>query len=168
MNSLLEEAIEAWEGTRDGLIAETENIPPKQFDFKPAEGARSVSELIAHIMDVALMMVGELTREDTNLLRAPWPKLLAMYNQPIAGLSAKRELVAALRSTRRDGVKAFRDAGELHMLQTITRFDGKRGTRLAWFHHGIAHEDYHRGQIAIYQRVMGITPALTKRIAGAD
>src|SRR5581483_5827022 len=78
MNSLLEEVIEAWEGTRDGVIAEVENIPPKQFDFRPAAESRSVSELTRHIMEVSLMMVGELTREDTNLTRAPWPKPLAM------------------------------------------------------------------------------------------
>ena len=36
MNSLLEEVIEAWEGTRDGIVAEVENIPPKQLDFRPA------------------------------------------------------------------------------------------------------------------------------------
>jgi uncharacterized damage-inducible protein DinB len=166
MNSLLEEAIEAWEGTRDGVIAEVENIPSKQFDFRPAKESRSVSELALHIMEVSLMMVGELTREDTNFLRAPWPKLLAMYNKPIEGLKSKSEVVSTLRSTLRDGVKAFRGAGELHMLQLITRFDRKRGTRLAWFHHGMSHEDYNRGQIAVYQRIMGIKPALTKMIEG--
>lgn len=168
LNSILEETIEAWEDTREGLIAEVQNIPAKQFDFRAAEGMRTASELVRHIMEVALMMVGELTREDTNLHRAPWPKLLAMYSKPIDGLTTKKELLAALRTTLRDGVKAFRDAGELHLLQTIVRFDGERGTRLAWFHHGIAHENYHRGQVAILQRFMGITPALTKRITGTD
>ena len=167
MNSLLEETIEAWEGTRDGVIAETENIPPKQFDFRPAEDSRSVSQLVLHIMEVSLMMAGELSREDTNLHRAPWPKLLAMYSKPIVGLKSKRELLSALRSTLRDGVKAFRGAGELHMLQRIKRFDGKLGTRLAWFNHGIAHENYHQGQLATYQRLIGVTPALTKMIEGS-
>ena len=89
MNTLLEEVIEAWEGTRDGIVAEAENIPPNQFDFRPAPESRSVSELVLHIMDVSLMMVGELTREDTNMRRTEWPKLLAMYNKPIAGLKTK-------------------------------------------------------------------------------
>lgn len=166
MNSLLEEVIEAWEGTRDGILAEVENIPPKQFDFRSAPESRSVSELVRHIMDVSLMMVGELTREDTNLTRAPWPKLLAMYNKPIEAAHTKRELSAALRSTVHDGVKAFRAAGELHMMQLIRRFDGKLGTRLAWFNHGVAHENYHQGQLAAYQRLIGIKPALTKMIEG--
>jgi uncharacterized damage-inducible protein DinB len=168
MNSILEETIEAWEGTRNGLIAEVENIPPKKFDFRAAKDVRSVSELVRHIMEVSLLMVGELTREDTNLHRAPWPRLLAMYNKPIAGLETKRELVGALRSTLRDGVKAFRGAGELHMLQWITRFDGKHGTRMAWFNHGITHENYHQGQLALIQRLIGITPALTKLIQGSS
>ena len=164
MNSLLEEAIEAWEGNREGVIAEIQNTPPDKFDFKASPQSRTVAELALHIMEVSLMMAGELTREDTNFNRAPWPKLLAMYDAPIRGLKSKREIAAALKSTLRDGVKAFRAAGELHMMQLITRFDGKRGTRFAWFNHGISHEDYHRGQIAIYQRLMGVKPALTKMI----
>ena len=74
--------------------------------------------------------------------------------------------MSALKSTVRDGVKAFRAAGELHMMQLISRFDGKKGTRLAWFNHGVAHENYHQGQIATYQRLIGIKPALTKMIEG--
>ncbi|HUJ16283.1 MAG TPA: DinB family protein [Thermoanaerobaculia bacterium] len=168
MNSMLEEVIEAWEGTREGIIAEVDNIPPKEFAFRASPKSRSVAELVQHIMEVSLMMAGELTREDTNFRRAEWPKLLAMYSKPIDGLSSKRELLSALRSTLRDGVKAFRGAGELHMLQFITRFDGKRGTRLAWFNHGVAHENYHQGQLALYQRLIGITPALTKLIQGGE
>ncbi len=52
------------------------------------------------------------------------------------------------------------------MLQMIRRFDGIPGTRLAWLDHGIAHEMYHRGQLALYARLMGHVPALTQRIRG--
>ena len=166
MNTLLEEAIEAWEDARNGIIDEVQNIPADQFDFCPAEGVRSVAELVVHIMEVSLMMAGELTRPDTNLKRWPWPKLLNHYAGHVQSLRTKRELVAALKRTLKEGSAKFREAGELHMLGRIERFDGQLGTRLAWFHHGIAHEMYHRGQLALYQRLMGITPALTKLITG--
>ena len=52
------------------------------------------------------------------------------------------------------------------MLQLIRRFDGKLGTRLAWMQHGIAHEEYHRGQLALYARLLGRVPALTQLIYG--
>lgn len=168
MNSLLEEAIEAWEDARGGVIAEVENIPANQFAFRPAEGVRDVAELVVHIMEVSLLMVGELTRPDTNLRRMPFPKLVAHYAKEIQSLRGKRELLAALRRTLRDGVRQFRDAGEIHMLQQIERFDGERGTRLAWMHHGISQEMYHRGQLALMQRLIGITPALTQQIRNSQ
>jgi uncharacterized damage-inducible protein DinB len=166
MNTLLEEALESWEDARNGLIEEAENFAPNQYDFRPSSDVRSVAELIVHIMEVSLMMTGELTREDTNLQRYPWPKMLAHYASDVQKMRTKRELVAALRRTHRDGSKEFRRAGEIHMLQLILRFDGQKGTRLAWFHHGIAHEMYHRGQLATYARFVGLKPALTKRIEG--
>jgi uncharacterized damage-inducible protein DinB len=33
-------------------------------------------------------------------------------------------------------------------------------------HHGISHEEYHRGQLALYARLFGEVPALTKAIQG--
>jgi uncharacterized damage-inducible protein DinB len=31
-------------------------------------------------------------------------------------------------------------------------------------HHGVSHEEYHRGQLAMYARAMGLVPALTQLI----
>lgn len=58
MKSLLEEAIEAWEDARNGVIAEVENIPANRFDFRPTPDNRTVTELVRHIIEVSLMMVG--------------------------------------------------------------------------------------------------------------
>lgn len=166
MKSLLEEAIEAWQDVRNGTIAEVENIPPKEFGFRPTKENRTVAELTVHILEVGMMMVGELTRADGNFRRKPYPKLIEEYSSSIQRLRTKRELIAALKSTFKDGAKAFRDAGEIHILQTITRFDGQQGTRLAWLHHGIGHEMYHCGQLALYERHIGVMPALTQLILG--
>ena len=166
MTSLLDEAIEAWEDARNGVIAELENIPANRVDTAVAAGARSVGELALHIAEVGLMMAGELTRGDGDFRRAPYDKLIAEYRAPLDGVSGKREVVAALKRTLKDGVRAVRAAGELHMLGPIRRFDGETGTRFAWMQHGIAHEEYHRGQIAMCARMMGLKPALTKLIEG--
>lgn len=164
--SLLEESLEAWADAREGVIQEVENIPADKFDFRPTPEVRSVEELVEHILEVAYLMTGELTREDTNLRRAPWPELLEMYAGPARRTSGKEEWLELLRTQLEEGVEKFREAGELAMLQLIERFDGKKGTKLAWFHHGIAQEMYHRGQLTLYQRLMGIEPALTRQIRG--
>jgi len=162
--SLLEETLEGWRDVRLGLIEELAQIPADQYAFRPQKEVRSVLELAQHILEVAMMMTGELCRPDTNFRRAPWPKLLAMYAQPAWAAKTKAEVLELLRSTLDDAEKAFLEAGELHMLQLIERFDGTLGTRLAWLQHGIAQEMYHRGQITLYERLLGLEPALTQKI----
>lgn len=164
--SALEEVLEGWWDVRGGLIDEVRNIPARKFDFRPTPEVRSVRALVQHILEVAMMMTGELTRPDTNLRRAPWPKLLRMYAASAYRATTKRELVTLLMSQMRDAERKFRAAGELALQQFLTRFDGKQGTKLAWLHHGIEQEMYHRGQLTLYARLMGRVPALTRRIRG--
>ena len=166
--SLLEESLEAWQDAREGVIEEAKNIPAEKFDFKPTPEVRSVEELLEHILEVAYLMTGELTREDTDFRRAPWPELLEMYAGPARQASGKEEMIKLLHAQLEEGMEEFRRAGELAMLQLIERFDGRKGTKLAWFHHGVAQEMYHRGQLTLYQRLMGIEPALTQRIRASS
>ena len=166
ITNVLDETLDAWWDVRNGLVDEVQNIPPSDFDFRPTPEVRSVRELVQHILEVAMMMTGELTRPDTNFRRAPWPKLLQMYAGAAYEANSKRELLGLLKSQMKDADRKFREAGELMLFQFITRFDGERGTKLAWFHHGIAHEMYHRGQITVYERLQGQEPALTRQIRG--
>ncbi|MCH7875247.1 MAG: DinB family protein [Gemmatimonadetes bacterium] len=164
--SLLEETLEAWRDVRDGLADEVRNIPARHFDFRPTPEVRSVRELVQHILEVAMFMTGELTRTDTNLRRKPWPKLLAMYATPAYEARTKQQLIRLLRSQLKEAERRFRAAGELALYQLITRFDGEQGTKFTWLQHGIAQEMYHRGQLALYARLLGLEPALTQRIRG--
>ena len=162
--SILDETLDAWAEARQGVIDELENIPAASFAARPLPEMRSVAEMAVHILEVAQMMVGELCSVDTNFRRLPWPELLKKHGGGLLELTEREDLLAALRSTLSDGIDRFREVGELHMLQAIERFDGQRGTRLAWLHHGIAQEMYHRGQLAVYARLLGEVPALTKQI----
>jgi uncharacterized damage-inducible protein DinB len=165
--TLLEETLEAWEFARQGVTAELRNFSEKDIDFRPREESRTVGELVRHIIESGNMMAGELARSDGDFRRKSYEGLLVEYGRGVASLRSKRQLLAALRQTHSDGEKRIRRAGELHMLQNIRRFDGKMGTRLAWMNHGITHEEYHRGQLALYSRLLGRVPALTKLIQGS-
>ena len=165
-NTLLEEAIEAWGGARQGVIAEAGNIPPGDFDFRPTPRIRSVAELVSHIIDTGLMWTNELTRPTADFTRKSFPAFIRHYGGRVGHPRSKTELLRLLKSSHRAGVKQIREAGEVRMLQYVRRFDGERGTRLTWMHHGIAHEEYHRAQIALYARLLGRTPALTRLIQG--
>ena len=164
--SLLEEALEAWAYTRSGVIDELKAFPDKALGFRPSEEARTVADLVRHIIESNLMMSSELSRANGDFQRKSFEGFLQEYGRGVAAHRTKKQLLEALRRTHREGEAKIRHAGELHMLQLIRRFDGEMGTRLAWMHHGISHEEYHRGQLATYARLTGRVPALTKRIMG--
>lgn len=164
--SLMEEALEAWGYAREGLIEEVENLPADRFDFRPAPESRSVTELVQHIIESGLMMAGELTRPEGDFRRQSFEEFIEEYAGDVGRAKTKPKLLQLLRASHAAGDRKFREAGELAILQYIHRFDGQPGTRLAWFHHGIAHEEYHRGQLAVYARLLGRVPALTQRILG--
>lgn len=164
--SLLDEAIEAWEDVRRGVIAEARVVPGNRFDYRPHPESRSVAELLHHILQSSAMGVGELARGDGDFRRQSFPEHLAEHAGDLPEDPAPPELLDLLSNQFAEGAATLRAAGELHMLQMIRRFDGLLGTRLAWFHHSLSHEMYHRGQLALYVRQMGLTPALTQRIHG--
>jgi uncharacterized damage-inducible protein DinB len=166
LTSLLDEALEAWQYTRAGVISELRNLPDVSLTFRPATNSRTAAEIAVHIAESGLMMAGELSRPDGNFRRKSFPQFMKEYAKGVKATSNKKQLIQLLTKTHEDGVKKIRKAGELQMLQLITRFDGEGGSRLAWMQHGIAHEEYHRGQLALYARLVGRVPALTQLIYG--
>lgn len=165
-DSILEETLEAWRDVREGIVDEVRNIPARHFGFRPTPENRSVKELIQHILEVSMLMTAELSRPDTNLQRAPWPKLLRRYARPAYAAKTKAQLLQVLKSQMKDAERKFRAAGEMNLLQLMEQFNGEHRSKLAWLHHGIAQEMYHRGQLTLYARLLGLVPALTQRIRG--
>lgn len=165
-STLLDELLEAWQYTRAGVIGEIKNLPDASLTFRPSPESRSAADIAVHIAESGLMMSGELSRPDGNFQRKSFPEFMKEYAKGVTPRHGKKALIALLTKTHRDGEKKIRRAGELHMVQLITRFDGERGSRLAWMNHGVAHEEYHRGQLALYARLVGKVPALTQLIYG--
>lgn len=159
--SLLEEMLEAWRYSRDGVIAELENLPEMRVDERPAGVQRSALDLANHIIESGWLMAGELSRVDGDFQRKPYPELIAELN-PDRPATTRAAAVAVLRRSLEQGLALLRDAGEELLRQPIRQFNGTPATRMSWLHHGIAHEEYHRGQLAIYARLFGVVPALTQ------
>jgi hypothetical protein len=79
--------------------------PARKFEFRPTPKVRSVREPVIHILEVAMMMTGELTRAGTNFHRAPWPKLLRMYAREAYHAETNADVVKLLRSQLRQAEK---------------------------------------------------------------
>lgn len=163
-SELLEETLEAWGFTRDGVIREFRNIPVDQYAFRPSPQSRTVAELAQHIVESGLMAAGELSRPDGNFRRQSYPDFIEEYAGTRARSTDKDILLTLLESTHEENIGSLRTAGEEAMLRPILQFNGQPARRLTWLNHAIAHEEYHRGQVALYARLLGRVPALTQAI----
>jgi len=164
---IVNEMLEAWRYTRTGVIAEVRNFPEWHFTERPAKLGRSALDLVNHIIESGRLMAGELSRSDGDFKRKSYPELIAEHAHPDDDVQSKGAALDLLQRSFDEGAGALRAAGADLLMQPIRQFNGENATRLVWMHHGVAHEEYHRGQIALYARLFGETPALTKEIYGA-
>ncbi|MDZ7779826.1 MAG: DinB family protein [Gemmatimonadota bacterium] len=166
--NLLDEALEAWRYARTSLIAEAEGVPDDGYGFRPHPQSRTLAELLVHVAESGCMMAGELSRADGDFTRKPFEELVAEHTEGLVREGSPAEIRAELERTLNDGMERLRAAGEAQLLRPIRQFDGIEASRLSWMYHGIAHEEYHRGQVALYARLQGLVPVLTRAIHGSD
>ena len=102
--SLLDEALQAWADTREGVIAEVKNLPEPALDFKPTDASRTARALVQHILESGLMMAGELTRAEGDFQRQSYPEFLAEYARDVTRHRTKTALVKEQKTVTRQDV----------------------------------------------------------------
>ena len=70
-NSVFEDAIETLVFSRQGTIDEARNIPDDRWNYRPHPNARSVAELVKHMLQAAAMLVGEAADAAGDFQRRP-------------------------------------------------------------------------------------------------
>lgn len=162
----VEKIIESWKEVRAGLIDEAAQIPADQFSFQAAPTTRSVRQLLQHLVESQKFLVGEACRPDTNLMRGSFAENLKRYAPNVREVDDKEGLLELLRASMDEAATQLMSAAD-EMNKMMKRFDGKEMTKLAFMSFAIAHEMYHRGQLTVYERLLGIEPALTQRFRKA-
>ena len=158
--------IGGWREVRAGLVEEVAQIPADKFSFRAAEGMRSVAELLQHLVESQKFLVGEACRPDTNLLRKSFAENIKDYAPDVRNANDKEAIIAMLQTAMDDCEKQLREHAD-EMKNTMKRFDGKEMTKLGFMSFAIAHEMYHRGQLTVYVRLLGIEPMLTQKFRKA-
>jgi uncharacterized damage-inducible protein DinB len=158
----LESLIGSWKEVRAGLVDEMESIPADKFAFQAAPDTRSVAGVLQHIIQSQKMLIGEVCRPDTNLLRQSFADQVKTYAPGVSEIEDKQSLIDLLRTTMEESETSLRAAGD-ELQRDMNRFDGKQMAKLDFLAFAIAHEMYHRGQLTVYERLLGLEPVLTKR-----
>jgi uncharacterized damage-inducible protein DinB len=166
----IDRLIESWSEVRAGLIKEASQIPEGQFSFRATSDTRTVTEVLQHIVQSQKMLVGEACRAETNLRRQSFADHINEYAPEVADVKDKNGLLELLRSSMETSEASIRSCGQ-GLQDTMQRFDGKEVSKLDFLNFAVAHEMYHRGQLTVYERLLGIEPALTRyfnKLATAD
>ena len=158
--------IGSWREVRAGLIEEVAQIPADKFSFRAADGMRSVAELLQHLVESQKFLVGEACRPDTNLMRKSFAENIKDYAPDARNVNDKEAIIQMLQTAMDDCEKILRDNAD-ELKNSMKRFDGKEMTKLGFMSFAIAHEMYHRGQLTVYVRLLGIEPVLTQKFRKA-
>jgi uncharacterized damage-inducible protein DinB len=148
------EAVENWERCRRGLVAEIRALKPEFMDVRPAEGARTAREIAEHLYQASQAFIAAFEKGGPIVPGAaaavsvpPSDDLAELLMQDWTGnLRPRLEPLEARAGT----------------LVESMLFGSQTLLSQAWF--ALAHEWYHRGQMATYVRLSGGVPALTQFI----
>jgi uncharacterized damage-inducible protein DinB len=166
----VEEICDQWQDVRNGLIKEVELIPTEQLHFRAAPETRSVMEVVQHIIESERVLVGEMCRDNTNFTRG-FPAMIAEFAADVKQATTKDGLLDLLGSSIAESLEKAQNFGDANFTTLMTRFDGREQPKYLMLSFSVAHEMYHRGQLTVYQRLLGVEPALTqyfKKVTGAN
>jgi uncharacterized damage-inducible protein DinB len=161
--NLVEELIQRWTNVRKGLIGEVNQIPKDQFSFRGTAETRTIEEMIKHIVTFERVLIREQCRENANLGRRPFPEHIAEHAPHVATTQGKEALVTLLNNSIDESMQVVRQLGEEGLKQDTRHFDGSTLSKFSFFSFVMSHEMYHRGQIALCERMLGIEPELTHK-----
>ena len=142
-DSLSTEARQAWNRTKNFVVAAANKMPEEHYSYKPAPESQSFGDLVAHTANSALGAcsgyMGERKRGGVD------------------GSSSKADLVAALESAAAECDGAYRsltDAKATEMVQ------GRRRTRsrLGTLYGNTIHIEHEYAQMAVHMRANGLVP----------
>jgi uncharacterized damage-inducible protein DinB len=155
----------AYRTVRDNTIKIAEEIPESGYDFAAAPGIRTVRQLLTHI--AFSDSFSSFHREKrTNFDGVNFPALVGQMQAEEAKPRTKAEVIALLKQrgeetatwleSLSDGFLAEQFAQPVGAPPTKSRFEMIMGMK--------EHEMHHRGQLMLIERMLGITPHLTRQM----
>jgi uncharacterized damage-inducible protein DinB len=150
---------------RKNTIQVANEIPEDKYDFHPAEGVRSVAETLRHIAVGAAWPIRCHGERMTALTFEMFGEVMAASRAAEAQLQTKADIVKALQENG-DTFAAFLDGLSDDVLAETVSFPAATGqapkTRFEMLLSSKEHEMHHRGQLMLVERMLGITPHLTR------
>jgi len=154
----------AFRTVRKNTIQIAEDIPEDKYNFVPAPGVKPVGKTLTHVA-ISTRIWPELTKEGlTTLVGFDFLSLRERFAAEEAKTRSKAEILELLRSEGEKFATWLESLSDEFLATSIIDGDGKTvKTRFERILGGKEHEMHHRGQLMLVERLLGITPHLTKQ-----
>jgi uncharacterized damage-inducible protein DinB len=150
---------------RKNTIQIAEEIPEDKYDFHPAEGSKSVAETLRHIAVTTGWPMRCHGERMTALTFEMFGEVMAAAGAAEAKLKTKADIIKAL-TENGDAFGNFLEGLSDEVLAETVSFPAATGqapkSRFEMLLSTKEHEMHHRGQLMLVERMLGITPHLTR------
>lgn len=158
---------QAFRTVRKNTIQVAEEIPEDKYDFRPADGTRTVAETLRHIAVSTNWPLHAHGERLTELKFEMFHEAMARMAQAEAKLVTKEEILKALHDNG-DVFATFVEGLPDEVLAETVSFPAATGqppkTRFEMLLSSKEHEMHHRGQLMLVERMIGIVPHLTRQM----
>src|SRR5215831_21031888 len=161
------ELAESFRTVRKNTIQAAEEIPEDQYGFSAAQGTRIVEKLLTHIaLSHRFQHRFHAVEKRKNFDGFDFPALFAEFMAAEAKPRTKAKVIALLRETGETWAKYLDGVSEEFLAETVAMPAGSTPATKSRFEMILSvkeHEMHHRGQVMLVQRMIGITPHLTRQ-----
>jgi uncharacterized damage-inducible protein DinB len=144
----LTEAKTAYDVIKTNLLKSAEKMPEDGYGFQPTKEERTFAALIGHIADAQ-------TGICSIAAGAPKPRTAGK-------LTAKTELVAALKASNEECDKAFAGTNAENAT-TMVKMGPNERSRLSTLIYNTTHDNESYGTLAVYLRLKGVVPPSSEK-----
>ena len=151
---------------RENTIKIAEEIPEDKYDFRPAPDCRSVGETLVHIAAAPRIQqqVHFVEHRDT-LVGLDFMSLLGSVLAEEKSPRTKAQIIELLRETGEKYARELEGVSEAMLAESVQMPPGmtpEHKSRFEMLSAPKEHEMHHRAQLMVAQRMLGLTPHLTR------
>ena len=151
---------------RNNTLKIAEDIPEEKYGFRPAEGSRTVAQTLIHISNVHKFALA-IHRDNvvSTMEGFDFPAFIGPLIASEQETLTKAQIIARLTAAGEEFESWVKTLPEDFLAQSVTMPPGGNPPSRTRFDMLISvkeHEMHHRGQLMLIERMLGITPHLTR------
>lgn len=152
---------------RNNTIVIAEEIPAASYDFRPAEGSRTVAQTLTHIALGSRFQAYVHQNRIDDLAKVNFAELIQQLSAEESKPRSKADIAALLKAEGDKFAAYLEQLTDSFLAEQVRMPPGSPSPAKSRFEMLLSakeHEMHHRGQLMLMQRMLGLTPHLTRHM----